>query len=198
MKRLPYKISMLFTSFIPLWLCFGIKYILYPVGFQTQNNRTAGWLLATIFSSVLLFLSIIAAFIVFLTIKYVKAEKNIVLQPVIKVEKIRLSRKINIEYLFGFILPLLVFDLNCWVDTVCFSVIFITFAILYIRFNITYINPVLAVCGYKIYTARVISGCNEEHVTLIYKGAYKDFDPHSLRIVFIGQDYGFVAKDITE
>lgn len=137
-----FKVSMFFTSFIPLWITIIFKDVLSIC--SGEKYLFTEWM--TII--VLMIFSVLSIIIVQKAIKDVKNNSGGSTYEVLSAERIS---GITSEFLLAYVLPLFAFDFTVWMGVAEFMVYYLILSFLCIRNNNVYANLLLEIKGYKFF-----------------------------------------------
>lgn len=137
-----FKVSMFFTSFIPLWITIIFKDVLSIC--SGEKYLFTEWM--TII--VLMIFSVLSIIIVQKAIKDVKNNSGSSDYEILSAEQIN---GITSEFLLAYVLPLFAFDFTTWIGVVEFLVYFLVLLFLCVRNNNVYANLFLEFKGYRFF-----------------------------------------------
>lgn len=136
------KIVLFISSYIPLYVIFGIS-ILFEINFDFNKLSTFSIILLVIIS-----LLIVGSTLLLLLILKIQ-EKATNQIPIINISTI--NKEIT-NYIFAYLLPFIGIDVSAPKDLTTFCLVFILIGYIYVKNSYFYVNPTLYFIGYSIYT----------------------------------------------
>jgi hypothetical protein len=134
MLRLPIKVLLFLSSYIPLFLLLIVR-----------NHEHV------IFSLGLAVFSIIVGTLVFLVLGRVLTFGG----DYKKLEDVEDANKVNLEYFVAYIIPFLTQDFLHLEELLSFGIVFFIIGVIYIKSDLTYVNPILALARYNVFRVKI-------------------------------------------
>lgn len=176
-----FKLSMLFTSFFPLWLSIIFLDILSIV-----QNKT--FILTEIIQISVIGLGLLLSiFYLFFAFRMVKQDSSNEYQ----VQSVQHEKSLASEFLLSYILPLFAFDFTQWIGTVQFLIYFLVLSFLCIRNNQVYTNIIFEVMGYRFYTCEVKDAIDDDlsDIEIILIAKHRPMIHHTINIVPLNKPF---------
>lgn len=205
------------AAFLPLWmalwLLYSLPYIVTFFGhlsegdfFYRETNR-----LSICVTSILLVFGIVACIYTAKTIRICtrRTQDKDLTSNIRFLTNIRFDRRMGVDFMFAYIMPLLAFKFTEFFDVMCFVLLFAFFCFLYIRNNALYLNIFLFLLGYRAYRSDIKMTLNEEDadiqkdILVLYKGNFskkryisekKGYEYVEAYVVFYGNDYAIAER----
>lgn len=148
------KMQLMFQSMAPM---FFVVFILNLRCYDNCYNCVC-----TLISEVLLFVAIVYSIIIFIKFKYFSTISGDLPYEIINADE---EEDASLSFFLTYVLPISIYNLNDWQNILAFLAVVAIMFLLMSKTNLYYANPILNLCGYKVY--HIIFFNNEKTLTVL-------------------------------